>query len=188
MRIITICLVITFFSCQQKNNNKDSQFAFTKSEGKRYAVQVKRGLGKELMKAINEKGTSGALSYCNFKALSITDSLSAEFGVSIKRVSDKNRNPFNKASDQELDHINFLKKEHEKGKVLAPKITNIDGKTVAYYPILTNGFCLQCHGTKDVDIDSVTSSKIEKLYPKDLATGYVVDEVRGLWVVEKTNP
>jgi Protein of unknown function (DUF3365) len=53
-----------------------------------------------------------------------------------------------------------------------------------YYPILTNAMCLQCHGKPNVDISITTLDKIHALYPDDRATGYVVNELRGLWVVE----
>ena len=44
--------------------------------------------------------------------------------------------------------------------------------------------CLQCHGQLKTEILPETLSKINKLYPNDLATGYKIDELRGIWDVE----
>lgn len=49
---------------------------------------------------------------------------------------------------------------------------------------MTNGMCLQCHGTIGQEVSSETFTKIKELYPKDRATGYGLNELRGIWVVE----
>jgi len=54
---------------------------------------------------------------------------------------------------------------------------------VAYYPILTQELCLQCHGT-NTQIQEATATRLNNLYPKDLAKGYAENQVRGIWVVE----
>ena len=70
--------------------------------GLEYALGTKKVLGKNLMVAIQKKGTLEALSFCNIQAIPLTDSMSIKFNASIKRVSDKNRNPNNKANTEEL--------------------------------------------------------------------------------------
>ena len=52
-----------------------------------------------------------------------------------------------------------MKNEHKKEKVFASKVTNMNGKILAYYLDLANGFCFKYHGYKDIDIDMVTSLK-----------------------------
>jgi mono/diheme cytochrome c family protein len=56
-------------------------------------------------------------------------------------------------------------------------------QVVGYYPIVTNGMCLQCHGEAGSQISAATLALIERLYPEDKATGYGVNELRGLFVV-----
>ena len=64
------------------------------------------------------------------------------------------------------------------------KVSEINGKMVGYYPIVTNQMCLQCHGKAYKDINDATLNKINKLYPNDQATGYLENELRGIFVVE----
>lgn len=147
-------------------------------------MQTKSVLGKNLLQAINSKGTAGALSFCNIQAIPLTDSMAVLLDASVKRVSDKNRNPNNKANASELEYIRQSKVALAKGMEIEPKlITTANGYT-GYYPILTNKMCMQCHGEKGSDISTEVSNKIKALYPADLATGYGVDQLRGIWVVE----
>ncbi|WP_353849860.1 hypothetical protein [Hydrotalea sp.] len=42
---------------------------------------------------------------------------------------------------------------------------------------------MQCHGKKGTDINANTLKEINQLYPNDKATGYAINEIRGLLVV-----
>lgn len=152
--------------------------------GREYAMGTKAVLGKNLMGAIKAKGTPHAVDFCNTRALPLTDSMAKHYNVSIKRVSDKPRNPSNVANEAEIAFINVLHKRIANGEELGSKVSEIDGKMVGYYPIETNAMCLQCHGTPEKDIEKLTQNKIKEKYPKDKATGYGVNEIRGIWVVE----
>ena len=56
---------------------------------------------------------------------------------------------------------------------------------VYYKPIrIALPACLKCHGEPISDIDVATSEKIQNLYPADLATGYKLNDFRGLWKIE----
>jgi cytochrome c553 len=60
---------------------------------------------------------------------------------------------------------------------------------VYYKPIrIVMPACLKCHGVPGTDIDSVTIQKLQSLYPADLATGYRLNDFRGLWKVEFKMP
>lgn len=152
--------------------------------GQELAMNTKKVLGKNLMGAINSKGTAEALSFCNTKAIHLTDSMAIELNAKIKRVSDKNRNPNNKANEQELAYIESAKAQLEAGEEITPQLTEIDNKLVGYYPITTNQMCLQCHGELNTDVKTETLQKIKELYPADKATGYSTNQLRGIWVVE----
>jgi nitrate reductase cytochrome c-type subunit len=148
--------------------------------GLEYALGTKKILGKNLMEAIQKKGTLEALSFCNIQAIPLTDSMSTKFNASIKRVSDKNRNPNNKANTEELQYIAQFKKELASKKEIKPVVIEKGNKVQFYYPIETNTMCLQCHGKQ---IKPKVSQQIMKLYPKDLAIGYNESEVRGIWSI-----
>ena len=73
--------------------------------GLKYALSTKAQLGKNLLRAIKEKGTDGAVEFCKIEAMKLTDSMSVMHNAIIKRVSDRPRNPKNFANTNELGHI-----------------------------------------------------------------------------------
>jgi hypothetical protein len=148
--------------------------------GLEYSLSTKKILGKNLMGAIQKKGTLAALEFCNSKAMPLTDSIATKYNATIKRVSDKNRNPNNKANAEELKYIEQFKADLIAKKESKPVVIEKGNKVHFYYPIPTNSMCLQCHG-KQVKPD--VQKQILKLYPKDLAIGYGENEVRGIWSI-----
>lgn len=154
--------------------------------GLKYAMGTKAILGKNLMNAIQTKGAEHAVEFCNIKAITLTDSMSIEFGSKIKRVSDKPRNSNNIANLEEIKFINELKERIAKGEKLTPKISEMDDKVLGYYAIETNKMCLQCHGVPNSEISPSTLAKIKLKYPNDQAINYKENEIRGIWVVEIT--
>jgi cytochrome c553 len=165
-----------------ENVSSDKEMSFA-DIGLKYALTTKKALGKTLMTSIEEKGTEGALSFCNTRAIPITDSMSALYNAKIKRVSDKPRNPNNLANQEELAQIYFFKSQLAAKNEIEP-VTSLDGNNVQfYYPIITNGMCLQCHGEKSKQIKEGSLDKLAELYPSDKATGYGENEVRGIWSI-----
>ncbi len=152
-------------------------------KGMAYAKATQKALGQKLIKAIGEKGTLGAIEFCNIKALALTDSISVMNNAAIKRVSDKPRNPDNEANDEELGYITYYKKLIASGKEPKPIVKRENGEVDFYFPITTNAMCLQCHGKPNEQVNSETLTTLKNLYPTDLAVGYGANEVRGIWVV-----
>ena len=151
--------------------------------GQNLALSTKATLGKNLLTAIKEKGTANALSFCNERAIPLTDSMALELKASIKRVSDQNRNPDNVANEMELAYIKAAKEEIESTGKAKPITWEVNNTVTGYYPIMTNEMCLQCHGIPKEQIMQETLDRISALYPGDKATGYDVDQLRGIWVV-----
>lgn len=136
-----------------------------------------------LLTALGNGGSVYAIGFCNTNAIHLTDSMAMELNVQLQRVSDKVRNPMNQASDDQQKFIQEQQLNLNQGLPVNSKLNEHEGKMVGYYPILTNAMCLQCHGTKGETMTAETYQKIMELYPNDSATGYVSDQVRGLWVV-----
>ncbi|MFD0797283.1 DUF3365 domain-containing protein [Maribacter chungangensis] len=166
-----------------KNRQVDTpQDPYAKT-GMQYALAAKGALGKNLMKAIQEKGTGGALEFCNVKALPLTDSIAQLKNAKIKRVSDKPRNPGNTANTEELGYISYFKGLIASGIEPKPIVKEARGEVQFYFPITTNAMCLQCHGTPNEQVQPATMAKLQELYPTDKALGYDTNEVRGIWAI-----
>ncbi|HKL02130.1 MAG TPA: DUF3365 domain-containing protein [Cryomorphaceae bacterium] len=152
--------------------------------GKNYALQAKAVLGKNLKLAISDKGPHGAVSFCHIEAYPLTDSVGTSVDASIKRVTDRPRNPSNLANDREMEYINSAKSQLNTSGSVSPNLQFIDGKYVGYYPIKTQAMCLICHGEPNKEINPKTLAVLQELYPEDRATGYRANELRGIWVVK----
>jgi len=192
---IGLILFFAIIGCQQQpsqeatntNTQEEKPEGLSKEDmlkkGKQYALQTKATLGQNLFKAIKEYGADGAVEFCSEQAYPLTDSMGKHFGVQIKRVSDQPRNPKNSANESQLAYIKQSKQALAEGQTLKPQLQQVDNKQVAYYPILTNEMCLQCHGTAEKEIAVKTLQKLNERYPKDQARGYGTNELRGIWVV-----
>lgn len=186
---------VLFIKCG--NNNSPSQKADTENsiladsitynqylkKGSEFAMNTGGILIKNVTEAIAKNGTAYAIQFCNTKALPLTDSMASVQKIFIKRVTDKARNPVNKANAEELQYILQLKSLMASGEKPKPQLHVVGEKIIGYYPIVTNDMCMQCHGDKSV-MDAKALAKINKLYPADSATGYKPNELRGLWVIE----
>ncbi len=152
--------------------------------GSQLAMATKSVLGKNLLEAINREGSAGALTFCNTRAIPLTDSMSIALGARIRRVSDQARNPGNRAGEEELSYIRQAKEQLRNGQEPKPAIHLQEGLAIGYYPITTNKMCLQCHGQPGKDISDDTQKAISRLYPEDQAVGYGENALRGIFVVE----
>jgi cytochrome c2/uncharacterized protein YnzC (UPF0291/DUF896 family) len=161
-------------------------FSTSEDRGLHYARTTMSELGKNLMGTIQKKGVIPALEFCKIKAIPLTDSMATVHNAIINRVSDKPRNPKNKASILELQYLDIFKNQVTAGKEVEPIINKQGNDVQFYYPIITNTLCLQCHGTPNKEIASITLKKINDLYPNDAATGYTENEVRGMWSIRFT--
>ena len=194
---ITLVSIFLLFSC--KNETKETTTASeekietedTSSKiapsyaqiGLDIAFSTKAQLGKNLMRTMKEKGAIEALKFCNVRAIPLTDSMATVHRAKIKRVSDKTRNPNNKANKTELKNIDFFKNTLASGNEITPILETKNDSVYFYYPIVTNGMCLKCHG-KTENIDAKLLASLNKLYPTDTATGYSEKQVRGIWSIQ----
>lgn len=177
-----LCLILTI-SCskapqEQSAEKIDSTYII---KGNRIAKISFETISGELQKALANGSIESALRYCNVHAYPIADSLAAVYSVSIKRVSDKNRNPRNKTDKMG----NFMMKgfgiDLSEGNDLSPKLVMKDDSVIFYKPIITQALCLNCHGVPGKDITFSNDSLIQSLYPRDKAVGYQANQLRGLW-------
>lgn len=153
-----------------------------KSELDTIATASQKELLKNVSAAVEKGGTEYAVEFCNEEALPITNSLSIKYNTSISRITDKTRNPENNLKT-EMDKSIFQAFQ-EKASLMDSLINGEDG--LVYYKRINTALpaCIKCHGNPESDIDAMTYSKIQSLYPTDLAISYKMDEFRGLWKLE----
>ncbi len=194
---LIVVLLIFFSSC--KNEKKEDRSSKQEKEyeeavskidpsyqqiGLNMAFTTKSQLGKNLMGVMKEKGVVEALQFCNIKANILTDSMATVHNAKIKRVSDKTRNPKNKANETELKKFETFKNMLSNNEDIKPIIETVNDSIYFYYPIITNEMCLKCHGTPNKEIDQATLLSLKDLYPTDKAVGYSENQVRGIWSIQ----
>ncbi len=160
-----------------------------RKRGSEIAAKAQGVLGKNLVRAIQEKGTSGAISFCKVQAIGLTDSVGIMNNAIVKRVSDKPRNLQNRATAEETGYIiafrRQLENQAENQGEIRPILKEMGGEEVYYYsPIVTNAMCLQCHGKSGSEIQEPVLNTLRTLYPADEAKGYETGQVRGMWKIQ----
>lgn len=146
---------------------------------RQYILRTQLQLGEELNEAVGRLGSAHAIDFCSVRAIPLTDSIGHSHDVKLTRITDKPRNPNNRANAEEIILMDSIRMQM-KAKDYKPALIS-EGKT-HYYPIITNSVCLQCHGKED-KISEFTNEVILELYANDEARGYGLNELRGLFKV-----
>ncbi|TNF42655.1 MAG: DUF3365 domain-containing protein [Cytophagales bacterium] len=152
--------------------------------GDSISTEAQMQLISQLQNAISEKGVPGAIEFCNVNALPILTEVGKVHGVSIKRASNRYRNPADQPDAQEAPILDAYEYNAENGIKSEPNIQKIDGGEVFLYTkpiVIPGGLCLSCHGDPGKDINAETLSKLAELYPEDQAKGHKVGDLRGMW-------
>lgn len=209
MQKLTIYLIsaLVFASCGGNSEKAGDQDATISGEGtahEQLVVQQEQAVKEkylkkgreiatltqaELLKVVQGAMASGgpvyAVDYCNIEALNLKDSLSELNNCRIQRLSTKYRNPADKpVTEIEMEQLKSYEILHSKGETLSPSVY-IVGEEVEYYQpiVIGSGACLLCHGDPETQIARETGRMIKKLYPDDQATGYALNDFRGVWKI-----
>lgn len=176
---LIVVFAILLVSCNSKINVET--YAEFQKKGNEISTLTQSVLLANVAQAMQAGGAVYAVEYCNLKASTIVDSLNHIHNCVISRVSSKNRHPEN-ALKTDIDQNVWA--IFETGTV-NDTIVQESNKLIYYKPIkIALPACLKCHGDLGSDIDSATSEKLQNLYPADLATGYKLNDFRGLWKIE----
>lgn len=185
--LLTVFIFIFLNSCQtsvKKNQLSPEQQAEFIAKGKRITMLSAKALSGEVMKALQDGGVQHAVDYCHLQANPITDSISKVYEAEISRISDKFRNPANKPGELDLTVIEAYKKQLSEGQELQPHLELTSDQVIFYSPILLlNPACLQCHGEPASTMEQENYELIKSRYPEDLATGYKLGDLRGVWKI-----
>lgn len=181
--ILPFLALLFFVSCQAKQKKSaDLQNAIDTSaflqQGDTISSLVQKVLLANVMQAMKSGGPGFAVTFCNEKAMPLTDSLAKAHNCLIQRVSDKYRNPSNKLSETDAEVFKAMKAS------LKPVLLSENGYLIYYKPIkIPMPACLTCHGTEGKELDAKTTEIIRQKYPNDLATGYKEGDLRGMWKI-----
>ena len=184
-------LIVVFSSCKSdySQNVEQNQVTIMSNaevleKGKQIAAASFMSLSSELKTALNEGDLQSAIKYCHTNAMKITDSISNAYHVSIKRTSNKYRNPNNKPTNKELSVLTKFQNKKEMELILEPFVEKVSDTEFNFYsPILMSDLCLKCHGVLGETLLNEDRLYINKHYPNDLATGYLQGDLRGMWSI-----
>ena len=146
-------------------------------------------LKEELVAAMKAGGPVNAIGVCNEKAPGIAQTIAAESGWRVGRSSHKLRNPDNAADAFTAAAIaDFVAREAAGEKVedlVATGIVEDGGQRVFHIvkAIPTGEACLNCHGGAEVKPE--TEAKLTELYPQDMARGFALGQMRGVFTLSK---
>lgn len=146
-------------------------------------------LSQELANAIADGGPVAAIPVCSTKAQDIVNQVAGERSLALVRLSDRPRNPAQKAAGADLKAMDVFRETLKTGAQPTPQVEkSADGSSVVRLPILlSQPLCLQCHGSES-DIAPATRKAILATYPDDKATGYRLNDLRGIWRVTVSPP
>jgi hypothetical protein len=133
---------------------------------------------KQALMAGMQKGPSNAISVCKVQAPAIAESLSVE-GVKVGRTSHRLRNPENRAPEW----VNGVLQAYlgDKGNRMPRVVPLANGREGYVEPIVIKPLCLACHGKNLVP---EVATQINTMYPDDEATGFEIDDLRGVYWAE----
>ncbi len=155
--------------------------------GKKTAEELHHRLQNEIGKH-TENGIVDMTHFCIHSAQTITRTYNQELeeGISIRRISLKNRNDANKASSDEAPVLEALEILSRSSAYLPEHIIQInkEGHYKYYRPIiLTKRGCVACHG-EPTGITQEVRTLVTQNYPNDKAICYSRGDFRGAFVVE----
>lgn len=193
MRWIAMITLALLLACSSDKTDSDATTAersisddsLCRLAAQRVAGEFKRELKSSLMTAMKEGGPAAAIGACRTEAPEIAVK-HAEPGIfSIKRVTDRNRNPGNLADSVELEILaRFTDSTGERTPFISQWQVEGDKRSYTFYqPIYVGQVCMRCHGSVE-SLEAEVREGLRISYPEDKATDYKPGDLRGLLVVE----
>jgi len=180
LAFLTMVLIsILLHSCTQPEKE-------TRKQAQMLVEELQSKLKGRLSTTIKSKGVTEGIIVCSTEASAMTEDLSEQHGIVIKRVSHKLRNKANKLSVIDTPGISYFQMLESKGILSDAEFfeqhVTVGNQNYAHYmsPILTKPACLMCHGET---IAEPIATTLSTLYPDDQATGFKEGQLRGAFSV-----
>ncbi len=161
------------------------------SDARQISGELISQIGGELLREYRLSGALRSVIVCKYTAPEVSSSISRKYGVQIKRVSLKVRNPALGTPDQWEQRVlqDFDRRAaagENPGKIEYSEIVSEPAGTYFRFmkAIPVKEMCLNCHGA-DNQLSAATVSQIRAEYPHDQATGYRPGDIRGAVTYKK---
>lgn len=193
--VVALALAAAFLACatSPQAGRAEGSARATKERLGRAAEAFTERLRSALLREM-QRGTVQAVSVCADSAQLITAMVAREFGVSIRRTSDRLRSPMNAPTPRDREILEQFNRRKSDGlklqdqEIFEPEQAEGGDRWRLSRPILvSSAACLKCHGSAD-DISPETQAVLRARYPADRAQGYAVGDLRGLVVVSEITP
>ena len=185
--LLFLSLTVLLASCtntSKKNRLSPEEQSRLIAKGRSISAFSLKAFTRELTNALNEGGVQHAVGYCNLRAMPLIDSLSGAYNVKIYRISEKYRNKVNMPGQLDITVLKAYQKQLDNGEELQPHLEVTENEVIFYSPIiLLNPICLNCHGEPGSTMTAENHSFIKSKYPEDLAFGYKLGDLRGVWKI-----
>lgn len=179
----TLAIASAFVSCSDDSRLTPQRDGAVRAEGAAAAQVLMHTLQANLVASMEDGGPVQAIEFCASRAMTLTDSVSESLGdgISIKRVSDRARNPENAPDASEIEAIrHFEAALADSGALPNDWVQETAAGEFRYYrPLTIAPPCLNCHGDPDT-MDNRVVEVLRTTYPEDMATGYEAGDFRGL--------
>lgn len=177
-------ILLLAVACNHVSKTPTWDEQFYRERGLEISGITQNAMSTQLKKALEEGGVPNAIQYCNLAAYPIADSLSKIYDATIRRVTDKPRNPSNTLSVHEQDIFNRFKTQAIDKQQIEPVIEQLQNGEIAFYaPIRIQALCTKCHGKLGETLTAENDAVIQHLYPADQAIGYGEGDLRGMWSI-----
>jgi len=184
--LITLCLA-TLASGVSAGSDEAAEL----DQARKATAAFAGALKSELVSAMQSGGPIEAIDVCNTRAGLISEEVSLEQGMTLSRVSVRNRNPGNAPNEWQAAVLESFEARKEAGEAPGAlawhEIADTgNGKEFRFMKAIPTGaVCLACHGET---LAPPVAEKLAELYPEDKATGYSEGDLRGAFVVTKNMP
>jgi hypothetical protein len=162
-------------------------------EARTVALSVPPKLLAVLSAEIDKAGPAAAIGVCRERAPEMARSASAETGWTIRRVSQRPRNPRAVPDGWERAALEDFDRRAAAGEspttLEKSELVQEDGRAVQRYmrALPVQQLCLQCHGAGD-QLNPAVVQRLRELYPEDRGTGYSVGQIRGAMTIRRPAP
>ena len=154
--------------------------------GNELAKTSQGALSEKLIQSMKKDGVAESIKFCHEVASPLTDSLSSTYKATIKRTSNRLRNPRNQPDAIETQLLDAYQYSFDNQLELKESVQMLDDKKSVLFtkPImLNNPACLNCHGEPGKNLKDENNLLLKSLYPSDSATGYKLNDFRGMWSI-----